>query len=424
VIAGSIVSAAHARGLALTGPQQVDEQPGAGIEGLVDGRRIRLGNASGIVGDAPPPAWARRARLRAELEGSLTVFVGIDGTPAGVLLMEDPVRPDAPRMVRALRAAGISRVALITGDRADIAETVGRVVGIDAVYADRNPEDKLAIVRDEQGRTPTIMAGDGINDAPALAAAGVGVALAARGATASSEAADVVLTIDRIDALADAILIARRARRIALAAVGVGMGLSLIAMAAAAIGLLSPPVGAVLQEGIDVISIVIGLTALVPARSYTVTLSPAEVATTRALYEQHRAVRPIVEQARTVADALSTTDCSRPAIEPVRDLLDQLENQLLPHEHAEEAQLLPIVAKTVGGADPTGALSRTHGEIEHYVSRLRRILTDLESTVEPEDIVEIRRMLYGLHAILRLHNAQEEEGVFSLLPEETVDAHR
>jgi soluble P-type ATPase len=402
----------------------VHEQHGAGIDGLVDGRRIRLGNASWIVGDVPPPAWARRARLRAELDGSLTVFIGIDGTPAGVLLMEDPVRPDAPRMVRALRAAGIRRVALITGDRADIAETVGRVVGVDAVYADRDPEEKLAIVREEQGRTATIMAGDGINDAPALAAAGVGVALAARGATASSEAADVVLTIDRIDALADAILIARRARRIALAAIAVGMGLSLLAMAAAAIGLLSPPVGAVLQEGIDVVSILIALSALVPTRSYTVALNPTEVATTRALYEQHRAIRPIVERVRTVADALSTTDNSRRAIEPVRDLLDQLDNQLLPHEHAEEAELLPIVARAMGGADPIGGLSRTHGEIEHYVSRLRRILADLDATVEAEDIVEVRRILYGLHAILRLHNAQEEEGVFSLLPEETSHAHR
>jgi hypothetical protein len=245
------------------------------------------------------------------------------------------------------------------------------------------------------------------------------VALAARGATASSEAADVVLTIDRIDALADAILIARRARGIAVAAVVVGMGLSLLAMAAAAIGLLSPPVGAVLQEGIDVVSIVIALSALVPTRSYSVALSHTEVATARALYEQHRAIRPIVERVRTVADALSTTDSSRRAIEPVRDLVDQLDNQLLPHEHAEEAELLPIVARAMGGADPTGGLSRTHGEIEHYVSRLRRILGDLDSTIEAEDIVEIRRMLYGLHAILRLHNAQEEEGVFSLLPEET-----
>lgn len=425
VVAASIVRAARSRNLALTMPHDVTEQHGRGIEGRVDGRSVRLGNASWIVGDAPPPAWVRQARRRAELDGSLTVFVGIDGTPAGVLLMEDPIRPDAPRMVRALRAAGIDRIALITGDRADVAETVGRLVGVDAVYADRDPGQKLAIVREEHSRAPTIMAGDGVNDAPALAAAGVGVALAARGTTASAEAADVVLTIDRIDALADAILIAHRSRRIAFLAVGIGMGLALLAMGAAAAGLLSPPVGAVLQEGIDVLSILVALTALAPARSYSTALSPSEVATARALYEQHRAVTPIVEQVRKVADGLSTVDSRRAeAVEPVRRLVDQLEHQLLPHEQAEDAQLLPIVARAMGGTDPTGAFSRTHSEIAHYVSRLRRLVSDLNTTVEAEDIVEIRRLLYGLHAILRLHNAQEEEGVFSLLPEETAAAGR
>jgi heavy metal translocating P-type ATPase len=423
VVAGSIVSAARGRNLALTTPQQVDERPGEGIDGLVDGQRVRLGNASQIVGDAPAPPWVRRARRRAELDGSLTIFVNIDGEPAGVLLMEDPIRPDAPRMVRALRAAGIAHIALVTGDRADIAESVGRVVGVDAVYADRDPDKKLAIVREEQTRAPTVMVGDGINDAPALAAAGVGVALAARGATASAEAADVVLTKDRIDALADAILIARRARRIAIVAVVVGMGLSLLAMAVAAAGRLSPPVGAALQEVIDVISILIALTALMPTRSYTIALTPAEVATARALYAQHRAVAPVVDQVRAVADDLGTADGGREAIAPVSHLVDRLEQQLLPHERAENAELLPIVARAMGGADPTGAFSRTHGEIDHYVSRLRRLLAELESTAEVEDIVELRRLLYGLHAILRLHNAQEEEGVFSLLPDEPADTH-
>jgi ATPase, P-type (transporting), HAD superfamily, subfamily IC/heavy metal translocating P-type ATPase len=461
VVAGSIVRAARERGLALTKPQEVHESPGQGIEGRVDGRSVRLGNASWIGADRPPAPWVRRARRRAELEGSLTVFVGIDGEPAGVLLMEDPVRPDAPRMVRALRAAGIDRVALITGDRADVAETVGRLVGIDAVYADRDPGQKLAIVRDENARAPAVMVGDGVNDAPALAAAGVGVALAARGATASAEAADVVLTVDRIDALADAILIARRARRIAFLAVGLGMGLSLVAMAVAAAGLLAPAVGAVLQEGIDVTSILVALTALLPTRSYTTALSPAEIATARALYDQHRAVAPLVDQVRAVADALSSAGDRSAAVESVRTLVEQLENRLLPHERAEDVELLPILARAMGGTDPTGAFSRTHSEIAHYVSRLRRVLTDLESgapagraavyvdgagaadtdahdieakvaeaegaeaqDIDAEDIVEMRRLLYGLHAILRLHNAQEEEGIFSLLPEESTEGRR
>jgi hypothetical protein len=196
------------------------------------------------------------------------------------------------------------------------------------------------------------------------------------------------------------------------------MGLSLLAMAAAAAGLLSPPVGAILQEGIDVASFLIALTALVPTHLDRSSLSQADIAIARVHYEQHRAVRPVVEQVRSVADGLSAEDGGQTALEPVRDLLDQLEGQLLPHERAEDADLLPIVAKTMGGEDPTGALSRTHDEIEHYVSRLRRVLTDIEATDEAEDVVELRRLLYGLHAILRLHNAQEDEGVFSLLPDE------
>ena len=169
----------------------------------------------------------------------------------------------------------MSRVVLVTGDRADIADTVGRIVGVDTVLADCDPADKLAAIRAEAAHAPTIMVGDGVNDAPALAAAGVGVALAARGATASSEAADVVLTVDRLDALADAILIARRSKRIALQAVLIGMGLSLVAMVAAALGLLPPAVGAVPQEVIDVLAIGIALRAVLPGRVHTIAMPPA-----------------------------------------------------------------------------------------------------------------------------------------------------
>ena len=412
VLAGAIVTAARGRGLTLQPPSQVREQPGYGVDGMVGGRQVRLGKASWIMA-GPAPAWVRQARRRAALDGSLTVFAAVDGVPAGVFLLEDPIRPDAPRMIRALRAAGIARVILVTGDRADIAETVGRIVAVDAVHAERDPADKLAIVRAEQASRPTIMVGDGINDAPALAAAGVGVALAARGVTAAAEAADVVLTVDRVDALADAILISRRAGRIAWQAVVVGMGLSLVAMLAAAAGLLPPAAGALLQELIDVAAIAIALRALLPARIHTITMTPVDIATAQRLYAQHRAVRPVVEQLRTVADALTTADGD---LDPVRILLGRLETDLLPHERAEEAELVPIMAKALGGSDPTGAISRTHAEIEHQIGRLRRILDDLPGTVEPEDIVELRRLLYGLYAILRLHNAQEEEGAFSLVP--------
>ncbi|MGO4361832.1 heavy metal translocating P-type ATPase [Terrabacter sp. RAF57] len=410
-LASALVGAARTRGLDLVLPTAVHEVHGYGLEGRVGTTVVRLGKARWIVGD--DPAWLRQVRRRAALDGCLTVFVAVDGAPAGAFLLEDPVRADAPRMVSALREVGIRRTVLLSGDRADIAETVGRIVGVDAVLADRDPADKLAAIRDESATARTIMVGDGVNDAPALAAAGVGVALAARGATASSEAADVVLTVDRVDAVADAILIARRSRRVALEAVVVGMGLSLVAMVAAAAGLLPPAAGAVLQEGIDVLAIGIALRALLPTPLHSVPMSAEDVATARRLREGHDVAIAAVEQVRAVADGLHTHACD---LAPVRALLDRLEAELLPHERDDEAELMPLVARALGGSATT-TMRRTHAEIEHQVSRLRRLLDGIEpGSVTPEDVTELRRLLYGLYAVCRLHNSQEEEGAFALVP--------
>ena len=420
VLAGAIVTAGTRRGLALQMPSEVCEVHGYGLEGVVGGRRVRLGKASWIVGE-DPPQWARHARRRAELDGSLTVFVAVDDEPAGALLLVDPIRPDAPRMVRALRTAGITRVVLVTGDRADIADMVGRVVGVDSVLANCDPAAKLAAIERESATGATIMVGDGVNDAPALAAAGAGVALAARGATASSEAADVVLTVDRIDALADAMLIARRCKTIAVQAVLVGMGLSLVAMAIAAVGLLPPAAGAILQEVIDVLAIAIALRAVLPGRIHTIAMPAADVALAHELRTEHDAVLPVIDQIRTVADALSTHDRD---LGPARVLLGRLENELLPHERADEAVLMPLVARALGGSESTAAMSRTHAEIEHQILRVHRLLADLDNeTAQPEDIIELRRTLYGLYAVLQLHNAQEEEGAFSLVPDGAASGH-
>ena len=427
VLATAIVTAARVRGLELDLPDEVVEHHGYGLEGRVAGRLVRLGKADWIVAGTAP-AWVRHARRRASRDGSLTVFVSVDGVPAGVFLLEDPIRADAPRMLRELRAAGITRTVLVTGDRADVAETVGRIVGVDAVQADRDPAEKVAVVSDEARHGPTIMVGDGVNDAPALATAGVGGALAARGATASSETADVVLTVDRIGALADAILVARRSRRIAMQAVVVGMGLSLVAMVAAALGLLPPAAGALVQEVIDVLAIGIALRAVLPPRSRAA-MPQADIALVQRLHLEHRAVRPVMEQVRVVADELGTGDLG---LAPAIALQQQLQTVTLPHERAEQQLLYPAVARALGGADPTGALSRSHAEIEHQIGRLSRLLADLDGeAVDAEDVVELRALLYGLYAILRLHDAQEEEGAFSLVPEpvtvpsaDIVDAER
>ncbi|HEX6917769.1 MAG TPA: heavy metal translocating P-type ATPase, partial [Phycicoccus sp.] len=422
VLADSVVAAARRRSLPLEEPTSVVEEHGYGVRGTVAGRELKLGKVAWVVPGAEPE-WVRQVRRRADLDGSMTVFLAVDGRPAGALLLEDPVRPDAPRMVRALREAGIERVVLVTGDRVDVASTVGRVVGVDIVHADLDPAGKVAVIREESTAAATVMVGDGVNDAPGLAAAGVGVALAARGATASSEAADVVLTVDRVDALADAILVARRARRVAGQAVGVGMGLSLVAMAAATAGLLPPAVGAVLQEVIDVLAIAIALRAVLPGRLHTVRMTAADVALARRLRAEHDAVLPDVEQIRAVADALSDDRPEFTDLTAARELVGLLETTLVPHERAEEELLVPLVGRTLGGHDATAALSRTHAEIEHQVARLRRLVDGLDGRPDHEDVVELRRLLYGLYAVVRLHNAQEEEGAFALVPDDRALQH-
>jgi P-type E1-E2 ATPase len=179
--------------------------------------------------------------------------------------MADHIRPESAGLADSLRAAGIRHVALVSGDRAEVAEEVGRVVGVDRVYAEQRPQDKLDVVRairSQASLRPVMMVGDGINDAPALALADVGIAMGAQGATISSETADVVVTVDRIDRIVDAILIGRRSFSIARQSVVFGLGLSVGAMVVAALGYLPPVWGALFQEVIDVAVILNALRAL------------------------------------------------------------------------------------------------------------------------------------------------------------------
>jgi P-type E1-E2 ATPase len=197
--------------------------------------------------------------------GEARVLVAIDGHLAGVIAMADELRPDAEWIVERLRADGVRHVAMLSGDRRSVADRVGREVGVDRVYAEQSPEDKLEVVQrlsaDPRLR-PVIMVGDGVNDAPALAIADVGIAMGAAGATISSETADAVITVDRVDRVADAVHTGRRALYIARQSVLSGMGLSLAAMGVAAFGYLPPVGGALFQEGIDLAVILNALRAL------------------------------------------------------------------------------------------------------------------------------------------------------------------
>ncbi|UHC16955.1 heavy metal translocating P-type ATPase [Methylobacterium currus] len=260
-IARALVEEAQARGLALAPPLEVREAPGDGVTGLVEGRRVNVGGPrlmrqQGIDFPLPGPA--------ADGQGgaSATVLVAVDGSPAAILRFADPLRHDGGAILAELRACGIARVVLATGDRREVAEALTAGLPIDAVAADLDPADKTKIVVEERLRGPVMMVGDGINDAPALAAADLGVALGARGAAAAAEAADVVLLVDSLAPLPGAIRIARRSRAIALQSVLVGLGLSLAGMIAAALGALSPLQGALAQEAIDVAVILNAMRAL------------------------------------------------------------------------------------------------------------------------------------------------------------------
>ena len=257
---------AEGRGLLLTLPSHVTERPGQGIEGDVLGRRVTVE----LAGVAARARLRRRARARRALErdarpGRARIMVALDGAAAGAILMADHIRPEARATVDALRGAGASRVAMVTGDQRPVADEIGRRLGLDEVFAECSPADKLAVVHAIQAqpeRRSVVMVGDGVNDAPALAAADVGIAMGAAGATVSAETADAVITVDRLDRVAEAIGIGRRSLAVARQSIVGGMGLSFAAMLVAALGYLAPVGGALLQEGIDVAVILNALRAL------------------------------------------------------------------------------------------------------------------------------------------------------------------
>jgi heavy metal translocating P-type ATPase len=350
VLAAPIVRAARRRGLALRLPADVAEVAGSGIRGRVDGRLVALGKASWIA-SGPRPAWYRAVRRRCELEGDIAVLVAVDDRPVGAVVLRDQVRADAARTVRRLRQAGVRRVVLVTGDRRTAAESIGALAGADLVLSERLPAEKVAAVRAARADGTVVMVGDGINDAAALAAADVGVALGARGTTVASETADVVLTVDRLDRLVTAMAVAQRSRRIARQSVALGMGLSLVAMGMAAWGLLLPAAGALLQEAIDVAAIANALRAT-RGHEPGVRLSEADLTRWRRFSDEHAVLRPIVDEVRSVADALD----DRPGpqlLERLRALRRALVDVLEPHELAEDSEVYPVLDRVLGSPEVT-----------------------------------------------------------------------
>jgi heavy metal translocating P-type ATPase len=260
IIAQTIVAEAQNHRLKLAIPSDVVEAPGEGVRGFVEGRSVAVGGLQFVMSKLPQ--GTENPYLPARVAGAVIVAVAIDGRLAGEIRLADELRSGTQSLLQRLRMLGVQRIVLATGDRSEVADAITAGLGIDAVRSGLTPDQKVLVVLSERKNGPVMMVGDGVNDAPALAAADVGVAMGARGTAASAEAADVVILVDHLDRIVPAMEIARRSRFIALEGVFAGMGLSLIGMVAAALGYLTPVQGALIQEAIDVAVILNALRAL------------------------------------------------------------------------------------------------------------------------------------------------------------------
>jgi heavy metal translocating P-type ATPase len=407
VVAAAIIAAAKGRGIVLEVPQGVHETHGSGLEGMVGSQCVRIGSQHLVFNHSQPSDWAVRALRRASWRSALCVFVAVDDRVIGALLLADELRRETPGAVKALRAAGISRIVMVTGDRADAADTIASALDLDEVLSERSPTEKLDAVVMEQRQHPTLMVGDGINDAPALAAAEVGIAMGARGATASSEAADVVILVDRLDRVSDAVVIARRSYQIAIESIGIGMALSGAAMLAAAFGWLTPVAGALTQEAIDVAVILNALRALGPGRRSGARGLSTSI--TGVLHEEHRALERPLDRLREIADGLDDAQ-SAAAVALIAEASHLVDNSIIEHERGDESAVYPKMTKLLKDSHGLSAMSRAHREIMHLARLLSRLSSGLTTeNIDRYAIRDAQRVIESLEALVRMHNAQEED---------------
>lgn len=404
-IAQAIVHAARARGLALTAPLQVQESPGLGLAGQVQGKRVRLGALTYVQDGKDDGSWAQARLQQLDYLASSGSFVSVDSELKAILRLADDVRRETPQTLRLLRARGIDKIVMLTGDRAQTAEMIALTAGIDELRAGLSPEDKIRLVRESSRKGPTLMVGDGINDAPALAAADVGVAMGASGVTAAAQAAGVVLLVDRFDRLVDALDIARHAVRIARQGVWVGMSLSSLAMLIAAAGYLPPVMGAVLQEGIDLLIIVNALRALGPLPgSGRKGLSVKDL---NRMQAEHRRLDGLLTELGQMARDFSSRPVGQ-ARTDLRNLVTGLHDLLERHERDDERRLYPLLTRYLAGEDPLSAMSHTHREIFRLIQLLSRMSEDFAQAAASPSAEDIQHQLIRLDTLAKLHFDQEE----------------
>jgi len=257
ILAQSVVQEALKQDGSLPMPTDVHEVAGSGIEAQVDGHHVIIGSPK-FVADSTGQIIPEH-RLK---ESELSTYIAIDKKSAGMISFKDQIRPGVPELMTRLKELGVKHTAMLTGDRADHAREIANASHLDGYEADLLPEGKVDSVKKFKLQyNPIVMVGDGINDAPALATATVGVAMGAHGTGISAEAADIVLMVDDVSRVADAVETGQRMLRVAKQSIYVGLGLSFALMVLAAFGLIPPAIGALFQEAIDVAVIVNGLRA-------------------------------------------------------------------------------------------------------------------------------------------------------------------
>lgn len=259
VLAASVMEAAARRNLPLLAARDATEYATHGVWADFGSCTVVVGKRSFVAEKA---AWVEKARLTS---GQMAVYVGVDGVFAGALIMSDAVRPNAAQTLEQLRRLGIRETLMLTGDAKETAEHIAAELGITRIQAECLPADKVEAVEALPSR-PVMMIGDGVNDAPVLAAADVGVAMGAKGSTAASESADVVIMLDDLSKVARAVEIGQRSVKVALQSIWIGIILSTGLMIIAAFGYIPAVVGALSQELVDLATILNALRALAPAQ--------------------------------------------------------------------------------------------------------------------------------------------------------------
>lgn len=255
VLADGIRRAAEERGLPLSAATAAEETATNGVRAAIEGRSVVVGKPRYVRSLAPDTRTVEIA------SGQAAAYVAVDGVFAGALILADDPRAESAGVIAWLRAHGVERAVMLTGDAEPTARAIAAAVGIDEVRAELLPADKVQLAAGLQPR-PVLMVGDGVNDAPVLAAADVGIAMGAKGATAAGEAASVVILKDSLAGVVDAVAIGRDTLRVALSAIGIGIALSIGLMLVATTGLIPAVVGALVQELVDLATILYALRAL------------------------------------------------------------------------------------------------------------------------------------------------------------------